>query len=141
MHSAFPLLLAQYSAPQAPGTGTSLAYLALVALALAGWWKIFVKAGKPGWAALIPIYNLIVMLEIAGRPIWWVVLFIIPVVNLVILVLVCIELVGRFGKSPLFGLGLALLGFIFAPMLGFGDATYRGGPTTGGADPLRRGAA
>ena len=138
MHSAFPLVLAQYHAPE---TGTSILYLVLIALALAGWWKIFAKAGKPGWAALIPIYNLIVMLQIAGRPIWWLVLLFIPFINLVILVLVCIELVARFGKGPLFGVGLALFSFIFASMLGFSDATYRGGPTTGAGDQLRHGAA
>jgi len=135
------MLLAQYAAPQAPGTGSMIVYVAVVVLVIAGLWKVFVKAGKPGWAALIPFYNTIVLLEIAGKPLWWFVLFFIPLVNFVILVLVCIEVAARFGKSPLYGLGLALLGFIFFPMLGFGDATYRGGSTPSTTDQLRRGAA
>ena len=101
--------------------------LAIVIVVLAGVWKTFEKAGKPGWAAVIPIYNLIVMLEIAGKPLWWIVLFFIPLVNVVAAILVCIAFAEKFAKSPAFGVGLALLGFIFFPILGFGDARYVGG--------------
>ena len=100
--------------------------LAIVIFVIAGLWKTFEKAGKPGWGAIIPIYNIILLLEIAGKPIWWVLLFLIPLVNIVIAILVSIDVAKNFGKGPAFGIGLAFLGFIFYPILGFGDAKYRG---------------
>ena len=103
-----------------------LCELALVFLVLAGLWRVFTKAGEPGWAAIIPIYNVIVMLKIAGKPVWWFLLFLIPLVGLIIAILVSIEIAKAFGKGAGFGVGLALLGFIFYPILGFGDATYQG---------------
>ena len=99
--------------------------LALLAVAIAGIWKTFTKAGEPGWAAIIPIYNLIVLCRIAGKPEWWVLLMLIPIVNFVVAILVAVGVAENFGKSALFGLGLAFLGFIFYPILGFGDARYR----------------
>jgi hypothetical protein len=87
-------------------------------------WKAFAKAGQPGWAVLIPIYNIYVMCKIAGRPGWWVLLFLVPLVNLVILFIVNIDIAKRFNKGAGFGVGLALLGSIFWPILGFGSATY-----------------
>ena len=101
-------------------------YLAFIAFFIAVGWKIFTKAGKPGWAAIVPIYNIIVMLEIVGRPAWWVVLMLIPFVNFVVAILVSIDLAKSFGKSAGFGIGLAFLGIIFAPILAFGDAEYHG---------------
>ena len=100
---------------------------AILIAIIVGIWKVFTKAGKPGWAAIIPIYNGIVLLQIAGKPIWWIILFFIPVVNLIIAILVGIAVARNFGKSELFGVGLGLLGFIFYPILGFGDARYQGG--------------
>lgn len=100
--------------------------LILVILFFVGLWKVFVKAGKPGWAAIIPIYNAIVILEIVGRPIWWIILWLIPCVGVVIAIIVMIDLAKSFGKDALYGVGCALLGFIFVPMLGFGSATYQG---------------
>jgi len=138
MRSALPLILAQYSnAPQGQGTGTLILEFALLVLLLAGMWKVFQKAGKPGWAAIIPIYNIIVLLEITGKPLWWIVLYIIPVVNFVVASLVCIELAKRFGKGVGFGLGLGFLPFIFYPILGFGDATYGAAPTAAAAPAMR----
>jgi uncharacterized membrane protein YoaK (UPF0700 family) len=101
-------------------------YLAILVAIIAGFWKVFEKAGQPGWAAIVPIYNVIVMLQIAGKPIWWIVLFFIPLVNLVIAFIVNIEIAKRFGKDALFGVLLTLFGFIFYPILGFGDASYLG---------------
>jgi hypothetical protein len=100
--------------------------LAIIVAIIAGFWKVFEKAGKPGWAAIIPIYNGIVLLEIAGKPLWWIILCFIPCVNLVIVILVGLAVARNFGKSDGFGIGLALLGFIFYPILGFGDARYQG---------------
>lgn len=101
-----------------------LIWLAVIVLLIAGWWKIFTKAGKPGWAVLVPIYNLIVMLQIVGRPLWWIILMLVPFVNLIIIIVLCIDLAKRFGKDIGYGLGVVFLGFIFIPMLGFGDAQY-----------------
>jgi hypothetical protein len=108
------------------GTLITLIELALVVLAIVGLWKVFEKAHKPGWAAIIPIYNIYVLLEIVGRPWWWLILFIIPCVNFVIAIIVGIDLAKCFGKDTLYGIGLGLLGFIFFPLLGFSDAQYRG---------------
>jgi len=102
--------------------------LALVVALIAGFWKVFVKAGHPGWAVIVPIYNLIVMLKIAGKPVWWVILCFIPLVNLVIFLFISISIAERFGKGTGFGIGLWLLGFVFYPLLGFSDAQYQGGP-------------
>lgn len=103
-----------------------LVWLVVVVGVIAGLWKVFVKAGKPGWAAVVPIYNFIVILEIVGKPIWWIVLLFIPIANIVVAILVSIALAEKFGKSAAFGVGIALLGFIFIPILGFGDARYQG---------------
>jgi hypothetical protein len=101
--------------------------LVVAVLMIAGMWKVFAKAGEPGWAAIIPIYNVIVMLKIAGKPAWWFILFLIPVVSFIIAILVAIEIAKKFGQGAGFGIGMAFLPFIFYPMLGFGSATYQGG--------------
>ena len=87
-------------------------------------WKIYTKAGKPGWACLIPIYNIVVLLEIVKKPIWWLLLMLIPVVNVVIAILIMIELAKVFGKDGGFTVGLILLPYVFYPILAFGDAKY-----------------
>jgi hypothetical protein len=107
------------------GAVVLLVYLALIVVTIAGWWMTFTKAGEAGWASIIPIYNLIVLLRIAGKPWWWVFLFLIPIVSLVIVVLVSIDVAKNLGKGAGFGLGLAFLSFIFYPILGFGDARYQ----------------
>ncbi len=98
--------------------------LAILVLIFAGFWKVFVKAGQPGWAALIPIYNAYILLKIVGRPAWWLLLLLIPIVNLIVAIIVSLDVAKAFGQTVLFGLGLAFLGFIFYPILGFGAATY-----------------
>jgi len=103
-------------------------YLAFIVFIIASIWKVFVKAGHPGWAAIVPIYNIYILLKIAGKPGWWLLLFFIPLVSIVIAILVSIEIAKAFGKSAGFGVGLALLGFVFYPILGFGDAEYQSAP-------------
>jgi hypothetical protein len=100
---------------------------------------VFSKAGKPGWAAIIPIYNVIVMLEIAGKPIWWIVLFLIPVVSIIMSIIVAIGIANNFGKGAGFGLGLAFLAPIFYPILAFGSAQYAGAVAPGGLPMARAG--
>ena len=109
-------------------------WLVVLVLVIAGIWKTFMKAGQPGWAAIIPFYNIIVLLQIAGKPVWWIILCLIPVVNVIAIVMVSIAVAERFGKGAGFGLGLTFLGFIFYPILGFGDAQYKGAtPAPAGA--------
>ena len=106
------------------GGAFSLVFLLVFVIVAAGMWKVFEKAGEPGWAALVPIYNLLVLVKIAGKETWWVVLLLLPCVNFVAAVMICIEVARKFGKDTLYGVGLAFLPFIFFPMLGFGAAQY-----------------
>jgi len=89
-------------------------------------WKIYEKAGQPGWASIIPIYNMYILLKIVGKPTWWLILMIIPVVNIVFIIWTINMLSKSFGKDEGFTVGLLLLGFVFYPILGFGDAQYKG---------------
>ena len=89
-------------------------------------WKVFVKAGKPGWASIVPIYNVLTELEIIGRPWWWLLLMLVPLVNIVISIIVLFDLAKVFGKGTGFGFGLLLLSLIFMAILAFGDAKYLG---------------
>jgi len=101
-----------------------ICYTAYAILIIAAWWKIFSKAGQPGWAAIIPIYNWIVWCKIVGRPAWWVLLLLIcfPI----FFIILSIDLAKSFGKGVGFAIGLILLSVIFFPILGFGSATYQG---------------
>src|SRR5439155_25563931 len=93
---------------------------------LLGWLRVFPKAGRPWWAALIPGYNIyILVVGVARLSLLWFVLLLIPVVNFIAAILVNVEVARRFGRSEAFGLGLALLGFVFYPVLGLGDAKYQ----------------
>jgi hypothetical protein len=106
------------------GGGLGLVGLVLALVVIAGMWKVFVKAGKPGWASLVPIYNLIVLLEIVGRPLWWIVFFL--CLGPIGWILLSLDLAKVFGKEVGFAVGLMFLPVIFMPMLGFGDARYVG---------------
>ena len=118
------LLFAQ-DGNEAGGALIMIIWLAIIGVTFAGLWQTFSKAGKPGWGAIIPIYNIILLMEIAGRPIWWIILLFIPFVNCVVGIVVAIDIAKNFGKGVGFGLGLAFLCFIFYPILGFGSAQYR----------------
>ena len=128
----FASFLAQESSdyPEAKGPGAVfwICYFVVIILLIASIWKVFSKAGQPGWAAIIPIFNLYVMCKVAGRPGWWLILMLIPFVNLIILIIVNIDIAKRFGKGVGFAVGMILLPFIFWPILGFGSAQYQGGP-------------
>lgn len=103
--------------------------LIFAVLVIAGMWKAFIKAGKPGWAAIVPIYNVIVMIQVAGRPVWWIFLLLIPLVNIIVEVIIALDIAKAFGKSVLFGIfGLIFFSPIGWLMLGFGDAKYVGAP-------------
>uniref|UniRef100_UPI0037833B1A DUF5684 domain-containing protein n=1 Tax=Prosthecobacter sp. TaxID=1965333 RepID=UPI0037833B1A len=100
--------------------------LAVIVLMVVAMWKVFTKAGEPGWAAIVPIYNIIVFLRISGKPVWWIILLIIPFVNFIISLLVSLGLAKNFGKGGGFGVGLWLLSPIFILILAFGDAKFVG---------------
>ncbi len=104
----------------------SIIYLAFLVLMIVSLWKIFEKAGKPGWACIIPIYNILILLEIVGKPWWWLLLMLIPGVNIVFAIWMTNLLSLSFGKTVGFTIGLLLLPFIFYPILGLGDAAYKG---------------
>jgi len=95
-------------------------------ISIAGMWKTFEKAGKPGWAAIIPIYNYIVMLEIVGKPIWWIFLILFPCTSLIFTIWTINLLSKSFGNGEGFTIGLIFLPFIFFPILGFGSSVYLG---------------
>jgi ABC-type sulfate transport system permease subunit len=104
----------------------SILFWVITIIVIVALWKIFEKAGKPGWASLIPIYNVIVLLEIIGKPLWWIILLLIPLVNIIFGIWAVNLLSKSFGKNEGFTIGLIFLPFIFYPILGFGDAKYEG---------------
>ncbi|MBN2637837.1 MAG: signal peptidase I [Bacteroidales bacterium] len=101
--------------------------LALVVLQIAAMWRIYEKAGKPGWASLIPFYNIFVLLQIVKKPEWWLVWYFLPIANIVVSIWVTNLLSKSFGKNEAFTLGLIFLSIIFYPILGFGNSAYQGG--------------
>jgi len=127
----------EYSASgqgQAPGPLFWICEIAITVVIVVAMWKVFTKAGQPGWASIIPIYNWYVLCKIVGRPGWWVILLLIPFVNFIVGIVLCIDLAKSFGKGVGFGIGLILLSVIFFPILGFGSAQYQG-PTAGSLAP------
>ena len=118
--------LARYNSYQAgPSVGIILLMIALCIFGIVTMWKLFEKAGEPGWASIIPIYNTIIILKIAGKPGWWFFLLLIPIVNLIIYIMAMISLAENFGKGGGFAFGLILFSIIFFAILAFGEAEYR----------------
>ena len=123
----FGFLIAQRNQLDAGASTTVLLIqLAFVAICVICLWKIFEKAGEFGWKAIVPIYNMVVLLKIVGKPWYWLLLMMIPLVGIVIAILVTRDLARCFGKGVGFTIGLILLPFIFYPILAFGDAKYQG---------------
>lgn len=103
-----------------------LVYGAFIVLMIAATWKLFTKAGEPGWASIVPIYGNIVLLRLTGRPWWWLLLFFIPFVNFVVAVIHYIEIAKSYGKGAGFAMGLLFLAPVFWPILGLGSSRYVG---------------
>lgn len=103
-----------------------IVYLLIAAVIIVSYWKIYTKAGKPGWAAIVPIYNIIILLEIVKKPVWWVILFFIPCANIVAMVLVALEFVKVFGKPSWHAALMILVGIVYLPYIAFSDAKYVG---------------
>lgn len=113
------------------GNGYSGSFAFLIALVIcvfvvAAMWRVFTKAGQPGWGCLIPFYNVYLMLKIAGKPGWWLVFFFIPVINFVVQIVMTIDIARNFGRGGWFAAGLIFLPIIFFPILAFGESVYIG---------------
>lgn len=98
--------------------------LLVFVLVLVGMWKVFAKAGEPGWAVIVPIYNTLVFLKIAGKPWWWLLLMMIPVVGIVVAIMATAALARKFGQGTGFVVGMILVPIVFYPILGFGGSQY-----------------
>ncbi len=124
-----------FSTPvEGPGPVFWIVCAVLVVFEIASLWKVFEKAGQPGWACIIPIYNIVVLCQIAGKPAWWVLLYLIPLVNIVISIMVKHNISKNFGHDVGFTLGLVFLAFIFYPILAWGESEYLG-PNAGTPAP------
>jgi uncharacterized protein DUF5684 len=110
-------------AAAALGAGIGLGIGTTIVLIAAGW-KIFQKAGQPGWASIVPIYNLIVLIKILNKPMSWVIFCLIPFVNFVMVFVLAFALAKTFGKGGGFALGLLFLPPIFYSLLAWGNARY-----------------
>ena len=106
------------------GIFESLLSLAITIPTVVGMWRLFEKAGQPGWGALIPIYNLYLLFRIARYEWWYFLLMLVPLINIFVLIAVHVEVARCFGKNLAWGLGLLFLGFVFFPILGLGSAKY-----------------
>ena len=113
----------------------SLLYAAVIVLLVASEWVVYQKAGKRGWYSLIPVYNTLVLLQIVGKPWWWILLFLIPFVNIIFAIWMLNMLSKSFGKNEGFTVGLLFLSFIFLPILAFGKAKYVGAAGAETFDP------
>ncbi|RLD61916.1 MAG: hypothetical protein DRJ01_07065 [Bacteroidetes bacterium] len=111
---------------QSVGIFGIIIYLAIIIFLIAALWKIYTKAKQPGWACIIPIYNIIVLLRIVGKPWWWLLLLLVPGLNVIFGIWMVNLLSKSFGKGVGFTIGLLLLSIIFYPILGFGEAEYVG---------------
>ena len=101
-------------------------YIAIIVAIIAGWWMIFTKAGEAGWKAIIPIWNILVLLKIVGREWWWIILMLIPIVGFVIWIIVALDLAKSYGRGTGFGIGLIIFPYIWSLILGFGSDAYKG---------------
>jgi hypothetical protein len=122
-HSAMTTILAQRN--DGGGAVGLVIQLALLIVVIVSLWKVFEKTGRPGWYAIIPFFNLYHLIKIAGKPGWTLILFFLPIVNIIYAIIVSVGVAKAFGKGTGFGIGLALLSFIFYPILAFGSATYQ----------------
>ena len=111
---------------------TMLISLGVSILTIVALWKVFAKAGKPGWAAIIPFYNTYVLCEISLGSGWLFLLSFIPCVNFFFSIYLYYKLSTSFGYDWGFAIGLILIPYVFLPILGFGKSEYIG--CTGSSD-------
>lgn len=120
-------MFSQFLAQSSSGGSTLplIVTLVITLIAIVGWWKLFSKAGYPGFLALIPLVNVVVYIMVGGRPWWWIILMLIPFINIIILFLVHLSVAERYGQGVLYAFGLFFLMPVFAIILGFGPFEYR----------------
>lgn len=117
---------ASYAAAMAFISAYLVVILVIAVITLVGMWKMFAKAGKPGWAAIVPIYNIYCLFDISFGNGWLFLLMLIPIVNIVVGIMMYFKLAKAFGQGVTFGFGLLFLNTIFVLILGFGKAQYVG---------------
>ncbi len=101
-----------------------LIYIGIIVLMISSIWKVFTKANQPGWAAIVPFYNIIIMLQVAKKPTWWIAMYFVPIANIVFMIMTLNAVSKNFGKDEGFTVGMVLLGVVFWPILAFGSAQY-----------------
>jgi len=101
-------------------------YIAAIVAFVAGLWMVFTKAGEDGWKAIIPIWNVLILLKIVGREWWWIILMLIPIVGFIVWIIVALDLAKSYGRGTGFGIGLIIFPYIWTIILGFGSDTYKG---------------
>ena len=106
----------------------TVVYLAIAVLGIIAMWKLFEKAGEPGWASIIPFYNVYVLFKITWGNGWKFLFLLIPIANIVFMIITMVKLAKAFGKGGGFAVGLSFLSIIFYCILAFGPATYLGVP-------------
>ena len=109
---------------------------AIEIIVIVSMWKLYAKAGKPGWASIVPVYNLLVFFQIIGKPWWWLFLFIIPILNFIWIIWAWNLMAKSFGKPAGYTVGIIFLGFIFIPMLGLGSSQYIGPGGQAASQPI-----
>ena len=103
----------------------TIIYVAILLLMIISMWIVVNKAGRPGVSQIIPIWNIIELVRISGKPLWWVILILlVPIANIVMLIMVFHGISQAFGKGAGFTVGMIFLPFIFFPILAFSDASY-----------------
>lgn len=117
-----------YSSPPAYNPVFTIISLVLCVFVLVCMWIVFRKAGKPGWAAIVPFYNLYVLFDITWGSGMRFLLLLIPIYNIILGIQTQVRLARAFGKSGGFAAGLVFLPYIFIPLLAFGKETYQGVP-------------
>lgn len=127
-----------YSSPPAYNPVFTIISLVLCVFVLVCMWIIFRKAGKPGWAAIVPFYNLYVLFEITWGSGMRFLLLLIPIYNIILSIQTQVRLAKAFGKSGGFAAGLIFLPYIFIPLLAFGGTAYQGVPSRQPISPLVR---
>jgi len=132
MNNLIPIV-AQCEGGSFPVLAVNLLALIVGVFMLVAMWRVFTKAGQPGWGVLIPFYNVVLMLRIAGKPGWWLIFFFIPVINLVVQIVMTIDIAKNFGRGGWFAAGLIFLPIIFFPILAFGSSVYVGANQPAGA--------
>jgi hypothetical protein len=129
LHTLFAQVTTSTNVSGGGGIGAGIAglvWLVIVVAMLVAIWKLFAKAGQPGWAALIPIYNYVVLFRITGRSAWWILGMFVPFLNIFVAIRLVFDLAKAFGRGVGFGFGLLFLFPIFVMILAFGDAQYVG---------------